>query len=172
MYPHSDRDSSTLTFCSVCVCVWPWAPLKVGGGRGGLKVLFWASVSTIQLRALEQYSIWEGRRNRVTRGSSRTGQRSHLAPARPTDCHPTSFSKALNLWSKSRLSAKCLSTPSTLERKKKKGTNTSLVFLSKHTGIRLKAPEGGRAHLADIRLSLSESLLFCILFCAVRKSSF
>lgn len=41
--------------------VWHWAPLNVGGGRGGLNVLFWANVSTIQLSALEQYSIWEGR---------------------------------------------------------------------------------------------------------------
>lgn len=35
-------------------------PLKVGGGRGGLNVLPCAKVSTIQLRAFEQYSIWEG----------------------------------------------------------------------------------------------------------------
>lgn len=32
-------------------------PLNVGGGRGGLNVLPCAKVSTIQLRALEQYSI-------------------------------------------------------------------------------------------------------------------
>lgn len=32
-------------------------PLKVGGGRGGLNVLPCAKVSTIQLRAFEQYSI-------------------------------------------------------------------------------------------------------------------
>lgn len=35
-------------------------PLNVGGGRGGLNVLPCARVSTIQLRAFEQYSIWGG----------------------------------------------------------------------------------------------------------------
>lgn len=33
------------------------APLNVGGGRGGLNVLPCAKVSTIQLKAFEQYSI-------------------------------------------------------------------------------------------------------------------
>lgn len=105
---------------------WPSAPLNVGGGRGGLNALFWANVSTIQLRALEQYSIWEGR-TILSKEAQRsyvhtlTTQR-HLEHRKPPSIHlsdsdPTSFSKALNLWSKSRLSVSCLTTPSNLSKK-------------------------------------------------------
>lgn len=82
----------------------------------------------------------------------------------------TSFSRALSLWSKSLLSVMCLSTPSTL----KNDTFTSVWW----SQIRIttfychSVGAGMWAHLEDIRLSLSVSLLFWILFWAVRKSSF
>lgn len=52
------------------------------------------------------------------------------------------------------------------------GQTLTLVYLIQLTVLSNNSTGGGCAYLADIRLSLSESLLFCILFCAVRKSSF